>query len=76
MKGDDCRWLTVFIFLMLIMSLSSFFALFIKPVIYYFETGDINVSIIKILFLSMKIGSFVSGVIVFGLWIKYRFNMH
>lgn len=76
MKNNFYRWLTVFIVLMIIMSLSSFFALFIKPVIFYFETGGINVSVINAFFLSIKIGSFVSGVIVIGLWIKHRFNIH
>ena len=75
MKNDYYRWLTVFIVLMIIMSLSSFFALFIKPMLFYFETGDVNVSIVNILFLSIKIGSLVSGIIVLGLWIKYRFNI-
>lgn len=73
MKNDFYRWLTV---LMIIMSLSSFLALFIKPIIFYFETGTINVSVINYLFLSIKIGSFVSGVIIIGLWIKHRFNIH
>lgn len=76
MKNNCYRWLTIFMVLMIIMSLSSFFALFIKPIIFYFETGDINVSVINILFLSIKIGSFVSGVTVLGLWVKYRFNIH
>ncbi len=76
MKNNCYRWLTIFMVLMIIMSLSSFFALFIKPIIFYFETGRINVSVINILFLSIKIGSFVSGVIVLGLWVKYRFNIH
>jgi glycerol-3-phosphate acyltransferase PlsY len=76
MKSDFYRWLTVFIVLMIIMSLSSFLALFIKPVVFYFETGSINISVINTLFLSIKIGSFVSGIIVIGLWIKHRFNIH
>lgn len=76
MKNDFYRWLTVFTVLMIIMSLSSFLALFIKPIIFYFEAGTINVSVINYLFLSIKIGSFVSGVIIIGLWIKHRFNIH
>lgn len=76
MKNDFYRWLTVFIVMMIIMSLCSFFALFINPVIFYFQTGSINVSVTNTLLLSIKIGSFVSGVIVIGLWIKHRFNMY
>lgn len=76
MKNNFYRWLTIFIVLMIIMSLSSFLALLIKPIIFYFETGGINVSVINILFLSIKIGSFVSGTIVLGLWIKHRFDIH
>ncbi len=34
MKNDFYRWLTVFTVLMIIMSLSSFLALFIKPIIF------------------------------------------
>jgi|AKYZ01.1.fsa_nt_gi hypothetical protein len=76
MKNDFYRWFTVFSVLMIIMSLSSFFALLIKPVIFYLETGQANISVINTLFLSIKMGSFVSSVIVIGLWIKYRFNIH
>jgi hypothetical protein len=76
MKNNFYRWLAVFMVLMIIMSLSSLFALFIKPIIFYFETGDINISVVDILFLSIKIGSFVSGTIVLGLWVKYRFNIY
>ena len=75
MKNDFCRWLIVFIFLMVLMSLVFFVVLFIRPIIFYFETGVMNVSVIKNLFLSIKTGSFVSGVIVIGLWIKYIFNI-
>ena len=75
MRNNFYRWLTVFMVLMIIMTLSSFFALFIKPIILYFETGSINASVIDTLFLSIKIGSFVSGIIVIGLWIKHRFNI-
>lgn len=76
MKNDFYRWFTVFSVLMIIMSLSSFFVLLIKPVIFYLETGQANISVINTLFLSIKMGSFVSSVIVIGLWIKYRFNIH
>ena len=76
MKNNFYRWLAVFMVLMIIMSLSSFFALFIKPIIFYFDTGNINISVVNALFLSIKIGSFVSGTIVLGLWIKYRFNIY
>lgn len=76
MKNDFYRWITVFSVLMIIMSLSSFFALLINPVIFYLETGQANISVINTLFLGVKMGSFVSSVIVIGLWIKYRFNIH
>ena len=50
MKNDFYRWLTVFTVLMIIMSLSSFLALFIKPIIFYFETGTINFQLLIICF--------------------------
>lgn len=75
MKNDFYRWLIVFIFLMMLMSLVFFVVLFIRPIVFYFETGVMNVSVIENLFLSIKTGSFVSGVIVIGLWVKYIFNI-
>ncbi|STE18213.1 hypothetical protein FDW95_08315 [Citrobacter sp. wls718] len=58
MKNNFFRWFVVFITLMMAMSSISFFALFIKPVVSYFETGVINVSIINCFFLSIKMGPF------------------
>lgn len=76
MKNDLCRWFTVFMVLMIIMSFISFFAFLINPLILYFETGRLNIMIIDNFLLSIQIGSFVGGVVVIGLWIKYRFNIH
>jgi len=67
MKNDFYSWLAVFIVLMIVMSLSTFLALFIRPVVFYFKTGAMSMPIINNLFLSMKVGSFVSVVIITGL---------
>jgi hypothetical protein len=57
MKNNFFRWFVVFITLMMAMSSISFFALFIKPVVSYFETGVINVSIINCFFSEYKNGA-------------------
>lgn len=75
MKSNFHRWLAVFSVLMIIMSLSTSFALLIKPIVAYFNTGNIDVSVIDILSVSIKVGALVSALIVVGLWIKYRFNI-
>ena len=58
MKNNFFRWFVVFITLMMAMSSISFFALFINPVVSYFETGVVNVSVINYFFLSIKMGPF------------------
>lgn len=75
MKNNFHRWLAVFSVLMIIMSLSTSFALLIKPIVVYFNTGNIDVSVIDIFSVSIKVGALVSAPIVIGLWIKYRFNI-
>lgn len=56
MKNNFFRWFVVFITLMMAMSSISFFALFIKPVVSYFEKGVVNVSVINYFFSEYKNG--------------------